>query len=80
MHPRGVSDVWQTQGLETDVFESVAMAGLTGEFSDLWQGKELEKRKEGNTGRKDTEGVRRTAWRASMVRRALKIVPTYDDL
>jgi len=56
------------------------MAGLTGEFSDLWQGKELEKRKEGNTGRKDTEGVRRTAWRASMVRRALKIVPTYDDL
>ena len=44
-HPRGVSEVWQTQGLETGVFGSVAIARLTGEFSDLWQGKELEKRK-----------------------------------
>jgi len=37
--------VWQTQGLETGVFGSVAILGLTGEFSDVWQGKELEKRK-----------------------------------
>jgi hypothetical protein len=43
--PRGVSDVWQTLGLETPVFGSVAILGLTGEFSDVWQGKELEKRK-----------------------------------
>ena len=39
--PGGVSDVWQTQGLETLVFGSVAMIGLTGEFSDVWQGKDL---------------------------------------
>ena len=38
---RGVSDVWQTQGLETRVFGSVAILGLRGEFSDVWQGKEL---------------------------------------
>src|SRR2546422_11651239 len=37
----GISDVWQIQGLETCVFGSVAMAGLTGEFLDLWQAKEL---------------------------------------
>jgi len=29
------------QDLERDTFGSVAMAGLTGVFSDLWQGKEL---------------------------------------
>ena len=39
--PRGVSEVWQTQGLEIGVFGSVAVAGLMGEFSDVWQGKEL---------------------------------------
>ncbi len=39
--PRGGSDVWQTRDLETPVFGSVAMIGLTGEFSDVWQGKEL---------------------------------------
>ena len=33
--------MWQTQGLETLVFGSVAMIGLTGEFSDVWQGKDL---------------------------------------
>jgi hypothetical protein len=44
-HPRGGSEVWQVLGLETAVFGSVAILGLTGEFSDVWQGKELEKRK-----------------------------------
>jgi len=39
--PGGMSDVWQIQGLERCVFGSVAMIGLTGEFSDLWQGKDL---------------------------------------
>jgi hypothetical protein len=39
----GGSDVWQQQDLERSVFGSVAIARLTGEFSDLWQGKELEK-------------------------------------
>jgi len=39
--PRGVSEVWQTQGLEIGVFGSVAVAGLMGEFSDVWQGKDL---------------------------------------
>ncbi len=31
----------QTQGLEARPFGSVAMIGLTGEFSEVWQGKEL---------------------------------------
>jgi hypothetical protein len=95
--PRGGSDVWQTQGLETPVFGSVAMIGLTGEFSDVWQGKDLEDTELGRVrnrlktkngiggflcmirlqestwdGRKDIEGVRRTAWRVRMVRRALR--------
>lgn len=39
--PPGVSYVWQAQGLETRAFGSVAMVGLTGEFSDVWQGKKL---------------------------------------
>src|SRR6266568_2373923 len=39
--PWGVSDVWQMQDLERCVFGSVAMVGLTGAFSDLWQRKEL---------------------------------------
>src|SRR5260370_17232107 len=39
--PGGVSYVWQTQGLETRIFGSVAMVGLTGEFPDVWQGKKL---------------------------------------
>ncbi len=33
--------MWQTQGLERAVLGSVAIAGLTGEFLDLWQGKDL---------------------------------------
>src|SRR2546427_5486203 len=43
----GISDVLQIQGLETCVFGSVAMAGLTGEFLDLWQAKELANRVRG---------------------------------
>ncbi len=35
--PRGVSQVWQGEGLETRAFGSVAMLGLTSEFSDVWQ-------------------------------------------
>ena len=55
--PRGVSQVWQTQGLETCIFGSVAMIGLTGEFSEVWQAKELaeeegkETRLKGESGR-----------------------------
>ena len=40
-HPRGVSQVWQTQGLERCVFGSVAIVRLTDEFSDVWQLKKL---------------------------------------
>jgi hypothetical protein len=43
IHPGGISEVWQMLGLEIGVFGSVAMVGLTGEFSELWQGKDLEK-------------------------------------
>ena len=39
--PRGVSDVWQIQDLERGVFGSVAIPGLTGEFSEVWQEKNL---------------------------------------
>jgi hypothetical protein len=39
--PPGVSEVWQGKDLREGVFGSVAMAGLTGEFSDLRQGKDL---------------------------------------
>ncbi len=39
--PPGASDVWQTQGLEAPVFGSVAIFGLRGEFSDVWQMNEL---------------------------------------
>ena len=38
---RGVSEVWQTLGLETRLFGCVAIVGLTGEFSDVWQIKKL---------------------------------------
>jgi len=33
--------VWQIQDLETSVFGSVAVAGLTGEFLEVWQLKDL---------------------------------------
>jgi hypothetical protein len=33
--------VWQIQDLEKGVFGSVAIPGLTGEFSEVWQGKNL---------------------------------------
>src|SRR6266581_2483740 len=39
--PKGVSEVWQTQDLGRCVFGSVAIVGLTGEFSDVWQSKKL---------------------------------------
>jgi hypothetical protein len=40
-YPPGVSDVWQAKGLRRDVFGSVAMIRLTGEISEVWQEKEL---------------------------------------
>ena len=49
--PQGVSDVWQTQGLETRHFGSVAIVGLSGEFSDVWQGKGVRGRETGNSGK-----------------------------
>jgi len=39
--PRGVSDVWQAKDLRRSDFGSVAMIGLTDEFSDVWQRKDL---------------------------------------
>jgi hypothetical protein len=48
--PQGVSDVWQTLGLETVVFGSVAILGLTGEFADVWQIKKLGDRGGGQQG------------------------------
>jgi hypothetical protein len=39
--PGGGSDVWQIQDLEKGVFGSVAIPGLTGEFSEVWQEKNL---------------------------------------
>jgi hypothetical protein len=39
--PRGVLDLWQAKDLREGVFGSVAMIGLTGEFSEVWQEKEL---------------------------------------
>src|SRR5712664_3012205 len=39
--PRGVSDVWQTQGLFPGVLEVWQCLDLAGVFSDLWQGKNL---------------------------------------
>ena len=34
--------MWQTKGLRDGVFGSVAMIGLTGEFLEVWQAKDLE--------------------------------------
>ena len=31
------SQVWQTQDLQERIFGSVAMIGVTGEFSEVWQ-------------------------------------------
>ena len=53
--PRGVLDVWQTLGLETPVFGSVAILGLTGEFSDVWQIKKLGDGKQGVRDRSEKE-------------------------
>ncbi|PYU17361.1 MAG: hypothetical protein DMG37_00250 [Acidobacteria bacterium] len=35
------SQVWQTQDLREGVLGSVAMIGVTGEFSEVWQIQEL---------------------------------------
>ena len=96
--PRGVSDVWQAKGLREGIFGSVAVTGLTDEFSEVWQGKNLRNReveslklkvekreaqlalRGGWRRRKDIGEVRRTLWRSSMVGRAHRIVPTYNDL
>jgi len=43
--PPGVSDVWQAKDLRKGDFGSVAMIGLTGEISEVWQMKELEERR-----------------------------------
>src|SRR6266446_8770660 len=45
--PPGGSDVGQIKGLETCVFGSVAMAGLTSEFSEVWQSKGLANSRQG---------------------------------
>src|SRR5258708_7700719 len=47
------------------------MTGLTGEFSDVWQGKDLEKRKEGDGkvgGRKKSWQAVTPAWPGQRVR------------
>jgi hypothetical protein len=36
--------VWQVKDLREGFFGSVAVIGLTDEFSEVWQGKELAKR------------------------------------
>ena len=35
--PRAASYVWQILSIETRVFGSVAILGLTGDFPDVWQ-------------------------------------------
>ena len=53
------------------------MARLAGEFSDLWQGKELRKRNHEKTGRKDSDDeVRRTAQGTGMGGKAPSSVNT----
>jgi len=56
--------VWQTQGLQERIFGSVAMIGVTGEFSEVWQIQELATfwRKAGD----GEEGVRSAARRGRM--------------
>jgi|SRR6266481_169713 len=39
--PREVPYLWQILSLETRVFGSVAILGLTGDFPDVWQIKDL---------------------------------------
>jgi len=62
--PLGVSYVWQTKGLREGVFGSVAMIRVTGDFSEVWQGKGLAtlSRKVGFW----EPGMRRTAGRGRM--------------
>jgi len=64
--------VWQTQGLETRIFGSVAILGLTGDFADVWQGKDLGDRGQGIGVRPEKEsrdrrgGVATNMWKDSM--------------
>ena len=60
--PPGASDVWQTQGLEAPVFGSVAIFGLRGEFSDVWQMNELGDREWGVGVRPGKESRVRRGW------------------
>ncbi len=60
--PQGVSDVWQTLGLETVVFGSVAILGLTGEFADVWQIKKLGDRGRTAGARPERESGDRRRW------------------
>ena len=71
------SQVWQTKGLQEGVFGSVAMIGVTGEFSEVWQIQELTTfwRKAGvweggvrGTARRGRMGLSGTAYRPSRVR------------
>ncbi len=64
MHPPGVSDVWQTRGLETRVFGSVAIVGLTGRFSEVWQGRELGVKPEEKLSRQQKHFERVEGWHA----------------
>ena len=58
------SQVWQTQDLQEGIFGSVAMIGVTGDFSEVWQIQELATfwRKAGI----GEEGVRSAARRGRM--------------
>jgi hypothetical protein len=40
--------VWQAKDLESGIFGSVAMGGLTGEFSEVWQGRDLKNERYGS--------------------------------
>jgi hypothetical protein len=47
--PRGVSQVWQGKDLREGVFGSVAMTGLAGEISEVWQRKGLGRKRDPST-------------------------------
>ena len=51
--PPGSSEVWQTVGLETHVFGSVAILGIKDKFSDMWQIKELRDKGRGTGVRRE---------------------------
>ena len=51
--PRGLGSAWQTVGLETHVFGSVAILGIKDKFSDMWQIKELRDKGQGTGVRRE---------------------------